>query len=106
MYTNANISDTESAIKGMNKMFFYAMNLKYIETTYSYPWSEQKYTEWLPEFISKIDWGCDMSHIIGIWKELSSEYGSYGEMFAFYEHLDNNNRRKLLQFIVEKYHTE
>ena len=107
MNTNPKITDRESAIQGMNKMFFYAMNMPFIQTTYSMPWDDKKTkTEWLPNFIEGVDWTCNKAHIVGLWKDASEQGGYFGKFMAFYSYLDNKNRKALLDYIIETYNNE
>lgn len=93
--------DIESAKKGMDKMFYFAMNIPYDNISYQFPWEEKVRLEILPEFVRDIDWGCDMSHIIEKWKTSLNEYGYYGAVFNFYENLDSKNREKFLEYILK-----
>ena len=94
-------------INAMNKMFYYAMNIPFVQTTYSMPWNDaETKTEWLPNFIKNIKWNCNVAHIVGIWKDAQEQGGYYGKFMAFYTYLDNESRKKLLDFICESYNQE
>ena len=91
-------------ISAMNNMFYYAMNIPFAKTTYSMPWNDaETKTEWLPNFVDGVDWDCDKAHIVGLWKDAEESGGYFGKFMAFYSYLDNNARRKLLEFINETY---
>ena len=96
----------ETAIIAMNKLFYYAMNIPVIQTAYSMPWSDDKIEEWLPDFISGVDWPCNTAHIVGLWKDASEQGGYFGKFMAFYSYLDNSCRKALLDFICETYNNE
>lgn len=99
------INDLESAIIGMNKMFYFSMNLYYAELYYSHPWNDTVIKEYLPKFLGDIEWGCNLSHIIDKWKSCA-EHCQYSAMYRFYTELDSENRRKLLEYICENYNDE
>ena len=106
MNTNPKITDTESAIQGMNKMFYYAMNIPFVKTSYSMPWNDKIIEEYLPDFVSGVDWACDTAHIVGLWKDADEQGGYFGKFMAFYSYLDNTSRRLLLEYITCTYNGE
>lgn len=99
------INDLESAIIGMNKMFYFSLNIPYAEILYSYPWNDKVLKEWLPKFLGDIEWDCNLSHIIDKWKECA-DHGQFSAMYMFYAELDQPRRRKLLQYICDNYNDE
>lgn len=102
-----NVTDKNSAINGMNKMFYYAMNIPFIQTTYSMPWDDNETkTEWLPNFVEGVAWTCNKAHIVGLWKDASDQGGYFGKFMAFYSYLDTYNRKALLDYICETYNDE
>ena len=103
----SNIIETESAVKGIHKFFYYAMNIPFVKTTYSMPWDDTiMKTEFLPDFVSEVAWGCSPAHIIGLWKDASEQGGYFGKLMAFYSYLDDTNRRLLLEYICNNYNNE
>lgn len=96
------INDKESAIVAMNELFYYAMNFKWEKISYeNYRGSVE--TKWVPEFVKDVEYGCDVQHIIGIWESCYEDAGTWGGFMAFYSRLDNRNRRKLLEYIIDTY---
>lgn len=61
-----------------------------------------------PSFIEKV-WGNETSlakHFRDKFNALYKHYGSMGVMPAFYAELDNTNKVKLLEYILENYNDE
>ena len=60
------------------------------------------------DFIEQI-WGHDKSlvlHLKGKFAYAYKDYGAYGCIPSFYGQLDNNNRKKMMQWVMENFNDE
>ena len=101
-----NITDRTSGISGMNKLLWFMTNYDWENVSYEIPWSGEIVTEWLPKFIGRIEWGCNIAHIIKKWKSVFSAYSSSDSILYFYFALDNENSKKVLNYIIDNYNNE
>lgn len=101
-----NITDRTSGISGMNKLLWFMTNYDWENVSYEIPWSGETITEWLPSFIGRIEWGCNTAHIVEKWKSVFSTYSSSDSILYFYFALDNENSKKVLEYIIDNYNNE
>ena len=85
----------------VNKFFYFSMNYPVIYHNWKTGWGEER-EGYIPEFLAKVNWGCNEGYIIEKW--LSGESDRYGFLFEFYAKLDNVNREALVNWIMENYH--
>lgn len=97
-----NVENKQSAIQGMNEMFYYAMNIPYVQITYR-NFGGGEHTKWVPTFIKEVPWNCNMLHMVEKWESCIEKCGAFGEFMYFYSLLDNENRRLLLEYILDNY---
>lgn len=92
----------ETSVLAVNRFIFHAWNYKldrdHILT------AEGEHC--VPEFISKVPWSCNIDHLYIKWLHVYNKYGSSSAMFAFYAELDSENRRALIEWVMENYHGE
>lgn len=94
------------ALKAINKFIYYALNYESNQSVYVLG-----KTYYVPKFLTDIAWGCATSYLVGKWvglvcKQETGEIDSYGIMLRFYTSLDNNNRIKFLNWVLENYKDE
>lgn len=92
-------------------MFEFDLIKKFVEFSMGYSISLYKWTDWkgehedfIPDFIQKIQWSCNTSHIIDIWKEKVEDVVSpEGRMNLFWYMLDDYNQHQLVNYIINNY---
>lgn len=91
-------------IQAIQKFFYFSMNYQ----SRWYNWETifgEKRTDYLPDFIMSVNWGCNRPHMIGKWMSIEDS-DSYGRMNRFYAELDNRNRKALLEWVMANYNDE
>lgn len=85
----------QGALYGINKFMFFSWNYAMTETEVN----GKKVC--LPKFIVKANWSCSLDHIIDKWNECTNERDSYAFLPRFYAELDAENRRALIDYVLE-----
>lgn len=89
-----------AALNAVQAFFFYSMNYD------SLPYHEldnDDYTCYVPEFILKAKWHCNVRHMAEKWLSAVKSWGNYGAMMKFYSELDFQNRIAMLEWIFDNY---
>jgi len=98
--TNETIMASAAAINAINTFFFHAMN--FTSTEYVHRFTGE--TIYIPTFIAKSNWACNVEHMIDKWNNAYNVAGCYGAMNKFYGELDSSNRIALINWVLENYH--
>ena len=88
------------AIYGINKFMFFSWNYAMTEI------ERNGRRMCLPKFIVEAKWSCNLDHIIGKWygcitDSKGNQRDSYAFLPRFYAELDGENRRALLDYVME-----
>ena len=100
------IENKETGIIAMNKLVWFITHYEWENVSYEIPWSGETKTEWLPKFIGKVEWGCNTEHIVGKWKDVQEKYGYELGVIYLYFGLDNENAKKLFEYVIDNYDNE
>ena len=66
-----------------------------------------EHTKVLPLFIQKINWSCDVSHIIDIWEnKVVKTTDTDGYIIKFFGLLDDQNQHSLIDYIMNEFEKE
>ena len=99
-----NKTEKEAAIQGINRFIFYAWN--YDQEQVSINTASGVRNVWLPKALVHAKWNCNIGHIANKWFE-SAEHGNPHSYFIrFYGELSSDNRRALLEWVLENYKDE
>ena len=93
------------AIDAINKFMFYCWNYDTISHTWE-TFCGEEVTQYVPEFLVKVNWTCNFNHMHEKWKEATSKASAYDYIPRFYAEIDSENRRIMLEWIVENYNGE
>lgn len=96
-----NIMNTINPFKVINKFFYFSFNYNVVYHEWKTGWGDS-HSGYIPEFLTKVQWGCNEGHMIEKWLSISSN--QYGQMFEFYAGLDERNREAIVNWIMENYH--
>lgn len=95
----------EIAIAAINKWIFHGWNYTIVPLTYK-SFGETPVSTHVPAFIRDVKWACNLGHIIEKWK-LATESGDPDTyLVKFYKELGNENRIRLLEWIMQNYNDE
>lgn len=88
------------ALYGINKFMFFSWNYAMTQIA----WNGRKMC--LPCFIVESRWNCNLDHILSKWNSCitdseGNERDSYAVLPRFYAELDGENRRALLDYVLE-----
>lgn len=95
----------KTAIKAINKWIFFGWNYSSIEHEWTNIHGEKKF-EVVPVFLTEIKWTCNFDHILSKWHIATRTKNSNAYLVEFYAELGNENRRLLLQWVMENYKDE
>lgn len=102
------ITDSESAVRGINKFMFFSWNFssEYYEWT---DWFGHARHEVLPTFIWELrdKWTCGFDHVVDKWHGVCEDSRSSHDLIPmFYGRMGAECRRIMLEWIVENYTDE
>lgn len=61
---------------------------------------------YVPRFLAEVKWTCNLQHMVDKWKLACLSQNESAYLMTFYANLDNDNRRALLEWVLENYTTE
>ena len=84
------------ALYGINKFMFFSWNYEMTQI------ERNGRKMCLPRFIVEAKWSCNLDHIISKWNGcITDSKDSYAFLPRFYAELDGENRRALLDYVLE-----
>lgn len=91
----------ENTITNIDKFIAYALNypMEFFTITNNSGVSSDIY---LPSVFMAFE-SSVFNHLVSKWNYVCMETDAYGRMIKFYTHLDNHNKKKMLNYIVENY---
>ena len=92
-----------TSFESINRFFYFSMNYAVNHYDWADIWGD-KHSGYLPDFIMKVDWSCSRTHMINKWRSVEDNFNAYSRMNAFYADIDNDNRQRLVDWIMENYH--
>ena len=60
----------------------------------------------IPQFLAKAKWTCNLPHMIEKWKNACQSRNPDAYIVNFYANLDGNNRKILLEWVLQNYTDE
>ena len=93
----------KTAMLGINKWFYYAMNYPVVPVEIDD--YQGKRTEYLPDFFNAFPKYL-RGHLAGKWNAYYEDYGSRAVLMVFYGELDWENRKLLMEWVLNNYHDE
>lgn len=102
----ARLSDdnVEAMMKGANKFLFH--NWNFDSAFYEYTLNGEKRNVLIPKVIVEAKWNCGVAHMIDKWRNATKDGNSDAYFAKLYADLSVDNRRALLQWIMENYKGE
>lgn len=95
--------NTKVAMTAINKWFYYAMNYNVV------PIEIEDYagkrTEYLPDCFNAFPKHL-RGHLAGKWNAYYEKYGSRAVLMVFYGELDSNNKKLLMEWVLNNYNGE
>lgn len=95
--------NTKISMIAINKWFFYAMNYNVVPVEVED--YKGKRTEYLPDCFKAFSI-YDRAHLAGKWNACYEDYGSRAVLMAFYAELDGDNRKLLMEWVLNNYNGE
>lgn len=93
------------AMIAINKWMFHGWKYKVVPMTFTTP-GGVSVTPYVPEFLKEVKWTCHISHMLEKWNHATRSQDPDTYMTKFYAELDNNNRRLLLEWVIQNYNGE
>ena len=95
--------NTKISMIAINKWFFYAMNYNVVPVEIED--FQGKRTEYLPDCFNAFPLWL-RAHLAGKWDSIYESYGSRAVLMVFYSELDWNNRKFLMEWVLNNYNGE
>ena len=95
----------KTAINAINKWVFFGWNYSCIEHEWTDVHGEKRF-EVVPRFLAEIQWTCNFDHILSKWHLAVKDSNTDAYLVKFYAELGNENRRLILQWVMENYNDE
>ena len=93
----------KTAMLGINKWFYYAMNYPVVKVEIAdYQGTREEY---LPDFFNAFPKYL-RGHLASKWNAYYEDYGSRAVLMVFYGELDWENRKLLMEWVLNNYHDE
>ena len=93
------------AMTAINKFIYFSWNYDLVYHTWNAGSGTTK-EETVPEFLAKIKWTCNFDHMYSKWKLAIMNDNPNEYLIKFYAELDNENRKLLLEWVMENYNDE
>ena len=95
--------NTKIAMQAINKWFYYAMNYNVVEIEIADYNGNRK--EYLPDCFNAFPLYL-RGHLAAKWNTLYEEYGSRAVLMVFYGELDGENKKILMEWVLNNYNDE
>ena len=88
------------AMTAINKWLFHGWNYEsvLVETA--------SFKGCVPQFLKEVKWTCNLDHMIEKWHHAVKSRNTDAYLPAFYANLDGDNRKLLLEWILQNYNGE
>lgn len=93
------------ALVAINKWLFFGWNFKSCYHSWQ-DFSGVPREEYLPEFLCRVKWTCNLSHMVDKWRKATRSKNPDTYLVSFYADLDNANRILLLEWVMQNYNGE
>lgn len=92
------------AITAINKWMFFSWNYASIE--YEMTIGCRTEIVIIPEFLARVNWTCNINHMIEKWSKCCQTTNAFGYLSKFYAELDSENSRLLIEWVMKNYNGE
>lgn len=86
----------KTAMVAINKWMFFGWNYSSIEHE----------GQSLPEFLVKVKWTCNLEHMVSKWNNITRKKNPHAYISTFYAELDMENRKAMIEWVIENYNDE
>lgn len=94
------------AMEAINKFMFFSWNYDHENHEWEQPNGELK-DGLVPTFLKQIKWTCHFNHMYEKWLAVvTGNNNPYSYLSKFYSHLDTDNRKLLLEWVLTNYNNE
>lgn len=95
----------ENTITNIDKFIAYALNypMEFFTITNNSGVSSEVYLPSVFRAFEKSVFNSTLNHLVSKWNYVCMETDAYGRMIKFYTYLDNKNKERMLNYIVENY---
>lgn len=93
------------ALKAINKWLFFGWNYRTVWHTWTNA-NNQVRGGYLPEFIVKVKWTCNIEHMHYKWLSATRSHNTDAYLVRFYAELDTTNRMLLMEWVMQNYNGE
>ena len=93
-------------IEAVNRWIFHGWNYDSVSVTVPDHLTNSTKEIIVPKFIAEARWTCNLPHMIDKWNDACRSRNPDAYLVTFYANLDNDNRRILLEWVLENYTDE
>lgn len=97
--------ELKTSMIAINKWMFHGWNYESVSMTITTPGGITD-TVCVPQFLKEVKWTCHISHMLEKWRRATRTQDPDTYMTKFYADLDDNNRKLLLEWVVQNYNGE
>lgn len=91
---------------GINKFLFYGWNYYSVSHEWRNTPNGELHYATVPDFLANVKWTFPFEHAYSKWKACTDGNDSIAYVAKFYSELDGENRKAMLQYIIENYNDE
>lgn len=93
-------------MEAINRWLFHAWNYEQINAEVPDYFCGGTTRVHIPRFLAEAKWTCNLNHMIDKWNEACRSRNTDAYLVTFYANLDGDNRKILLEWVLQNYTDE
>lgn len=93
-------------IEAVNRWLFHGWNYDTVSITIPDNANNGTKSVYVPKFLAEAKWTCNLPHMISKWNDACTSRNPHAYLVTFYANLDYDNRRILVEWVLENYTDE
>lgn len=93
-------------MEAINRWLFHAWNYEQINAEVPDYFRGGTTRVHIPRFLAEAKWTCNLNHMIDKWNEACRSRNTDAYLVTFYANLDGDNRKILLEWVLQNYTDE
>lgn len=93
-------------MEAVNRWLFHAWNYEQVNMEIPNYYNGGTTTTHIPRFLAEAKWTCNLAHMIDKWNAACQSRNTDAYLVKFYANLDGDNRKALLEWVLQNYTDE